>query len=410
MSGDSTSRRNINYQSHHITYKVLERQADGTVRMSDLPKTSFHGIRSTVDHTAGMSFDSWHRTWMESADMPRHIMHYLRGMCSDHASAEKATADAIRDAKRKDTLQEMGEEARDEMSAEDFEALVGDWSAEKIRVAGGADAWNALTKEEQAIRDLVTIEAVIQSLGQKEVDKLPEAERRLLMLFVWTGCCMHKDQNSFKGGNTAMMATWAELGLTPPIPLANKANAEAVRKAVAPETGSRPLTDDEVSALESSTRGAVKTTALAHHHGARARDAHAPVPANQQHTFRVPRRGRQRANHEPARVHQVPRACQDEKGFRDRARRPRPLHAADQPPVYAARSHARVRCAERHRPWSLACGYFGADSYLDATFDGQEFERPEVVNAIQRLVEDGRLPHPVALSMASPQTNTRTSS
>ncbi|KAL1738056.1 hypothetical protein HDZ31DRAFT_70449, partial [Schizophyllum fasciatum] len=279
MSGDSTSRRNINYQSHHITYKVLVRQADGSTVMSEIAKTSFYGIRSTVDHSTGMSVDAWHRIWMETTnfynDSPlfqrlggkqltvRRIMRFVRGMCSDHANGEKATADAIREFKMSETILDLGEQRRDEMTVEDFEALVSDWNLEKMRAAGGADAWELLSREEQAVRDLATISAMMQSLGKKALADLPEADRRLLNLFVWTGCCMHKDQNSFKGGNSAMMATWGTLGLAPPIPLANKANAEAVRRAVAPETGAQPLTAEQIVALEASTRGGVKTTALA---------------------------------------------------------------------------------------------------------------------------------------------------
>ena len=104
---------------------------------------------------------------------------------------------------------------------------------------------------------------VVRDIGQQELESLPEDERRLLTLFVWMGCCMHKDQNAFKGGNAAMMAAWESLPTPPPILLANKANAATVSRILMPKNGGRALTDEELAAVESSTRGGAKTASLA---------------------------------------------------------------------------------------------------------------------------------------------------
>jgi hypothetical protein len=67
-------------------------------------------------------------------------------------------------------------------------------------------------------------------------DSLNPADCQTLDLFIWGGCCMHKDLNSFKGGNTEMMPEWKKLGLVGPILLANKNNpAESSRSCPAPE-------------------------------------------------------------------------------------------------------------------------------------------------------------------------------
>lgn len=44
------------------------------------------------------------------------------------------------------------------------------------------------------------------TLGEEVYEALPEAGKRDLDLFVWAGCSMHKDLNSVKGGNKAMMS------------------------------------------------------------------------------------------------------------------------------------------------------------------------------------------------------------
>ncbi|KAJ7048607.1 hypothetical protein C8F01DRAFT_1276776 [Mycena amicta] len=76
---------------------------------------------------------------------------------------------------------------------------------------------------------------------------------------------MHKDQNSFQGGAVAMLAEWKRLGLQPPCNLANKANKDAMEtlhKALYPESSEKPLTDDQMASLGSSSFGGVKLTAL----------------------------------------------------------------------------------------------------------------------------------------------------
>lgn len=111
LSGDSTSRRHQNYQGHHVTCRVPERQPDGSVKLLKKPVTRFLGIRSTVDHSSELSKDAWVKTFMEceatytasplaqrtekrAFDL-RAVCRKLRGMCSDHAAGEKSTSDMM---------------------------------------------------------------------------------------------------------------------------------------------------------------------------------------------------------------------------------------------------------------------------------------------------------------------------
>ncbi|KAF9020508.1 hypothetical protein BDZ89DRAFT_1138607 [Hymenopellis radicata] len=279
LSGDSTSRRNQNYQAHHATYRVLEVLPDGTVRLSLKPQIRFMGIQSTVDHTTLKSKESWVKTMQDIlsiyVDSPltkrtagyqfdlRAICRKLRGMCSDHVNGEKATAEAMEELKREETMKGLGKARKKEMGLEAFEELLREWNWKKIEDAGGWEGYMALTPEERAVRDIATVDAMMKSLGEEEFKTLSAEEQRLLTLFVWSGCCMHKDQNSFKGGNAAMMAAWKALGLQGPIILANKVNAAKVRNVLAPETGSSTPTEAEIAALEASTFGGAKTASLA---------------------------------------------------------------------------------------------------------------------------------------------------
>ncbi|KAK7029341.1 hypothetical protein R3P38DRAFT_2403834, partial [Favolaschia claudopus] len=59
MSSDSTSRRHLDYQSHHIHMRVPVMHADGSVTLTDDPRIRFTGIKSTVDHSTAQSKEAW---------------------------------------------------------------------------------------------------------------------------------------------------------------------------------------------------------------------------------------------------------------------------------------------------------------------------------------------------------------
>ncbi|SJL16076.1 uncharacterized protein ARMOST_19592 [Armillaria ostoyae] len=284
QSADSTSHRKINFESHHFALKVPHyHQSTGNTdtappTMMSKPKIRFAGLASTVDHSSETSKAIWLHTYKEligtfmQSSLARRTGKQLNlgmfaqklcGMNGDHAANEKKTAAYMGEWKKETITQDLGEEALHEKNFSEVLGVLQEWNHKKINDAGGVEAWNNLPAEERAILDLATVNSMVTSLGKEAFDSLPAVEKRALAVFLWSGCCMHKDQNSFKGGNMAMMAAWKELGLTPPIILANKYNAAAIRKVVTLEKGDAPITDAEIAALETSTFGGAKLAALA---------------------------------------------------------------------------------------------------------------------------------------------------
>jgi hypothetical protein len=140
---------------------------------------------------------------------------------------------------------------------------LGAWNAKKIVEAGGKEAWDALSPAEQTECDVKMMDNIVTLLGREAYNALEPADRRILDLFIWGGCCMHKDLNSFKGGNDEMMLEWKRLGVLGPILLANKDNAALLRNLLDPaHPKDAVLTDDQFRAFEASTRGGIKTAAL----------------------------------------------------------------------------------------------------------------------------------------------------
>ena len=125
---------------------------------------------------------------------------------------------------------------------------------EKITEAGGPTAWDALSLEEQVKRNAESHHKVCVLLGEGVFEQLSSDEKKEVNFLVWAGCCMHKEMNSVKGGNTAMMAYWSEEGLTGPIKLMNRDNAAAAA------AGTSQAKDQ---ANDVSQAGGVKLTSLA---------------------------------------------------------------------------------------------------------------------------------------------------
>jgi hypothetical protein len=64
---------------------------------------------------------------------------------------------------------------------------------------------------------------IVAVLGKEAYDALSLEDHQMLDLFIWGSCCMHEDLNSFKVGNTEMMAEWKKLNAAAPVLLTNKA-------------------------------------------------------------------------------------------------------------------------------------------------------------------------------------------
>ncbi|KAJ7585750.1 hypothetical protein C8J56DRAFT_862229 [Mycena floridula] len=282
-SGDSTSNRKINFESRHLKYRVPDYSTPnnlfGDIRNS-IPRTRFLALEATPDHSSETSKAGWVQNFEELvklyAESPLGkrenqtkkldlltFAQGLRAMNGDHANNEKKTASLMEEWKTEITIDALGTESLAKQTGDAVTALIQEWNFKKVDDAGGFEAWVQLSSEERAVIDTATVAAIVESLGKAAFEALPAPERRSLSLFLWSGCCMHKEQNSFKGGYQAMMAAWKKRGVKGPMILANKWNAQAVKNALSPEKGGQAVTPEETAALENSTFGGAKLCAPA---------------------------------------------------------------------------------------------------------------------------------------------------
>ena len=123
---------------------------------------------------------------------------------------------------------------------------------------GGHAGWNALPQSERSrLREQMRQEFALE-LGTQVFEDLPPDEQDELETFFYGRCSTHKELNAVKGGVAAFADFYEENSIEPPILLPNKDNDAAIR--LGRSTGADTVVE---RALESSTRGRVKATALA---------------------------------------------------------------------------------------------------------------------------------------------------
>ncbi|KAJ3831591.1 hypothetical protein F5878DRAFT_549340 [Lentinula raphanica] len=284
ISQDSTSHRKQNYEAHHIIPKVPDydelkqlQDSGDKAKLIYKPRARFVSLDATLDHSSQGSIDSWKVINNKLSELfnrspfarrlnqkftIRDFLLALKGMCGDHANNEKATAHEIQNLKKEASIEHLGEKKINEKSPAEIVFYLAAWNAKKLEEVGGIDAWNCLSPREQAVKDSSIAQRLITELGQAEYDSLGVDERREIDLFIWSGCCMHKDLNSFKGGNSEMMGEWERLGVDRPVLLANKGNAAILQRVLDPGANFGKLTEDQQRAFLESTRGGVKAMDL----------------------------------------------------------------------------------------------------------------------------------------------------
>ncbi|KAF7335877.1 hypothetical protein MSAN_02324700 [Mycena sanguinolenta] len=280
ISADSTSNRGINIESAHVALRTPDYKGGNTsIDPSSMPKIRFLGVDKTKDHTSAESVKAWQSRIEEAMDFfnrsPlaallkkrytfRYFLKIFKAMNGDHASNEKSTANGLGEKKHVEAIKELGEDALAGKAFMDLVHYLAAWNAKKIARLGGIAVWEALSDREKAKEDKALMEEIVTSLGKEAYEALAPVDRRLIDLFIWGGCCMHKDGNSFGGGNMEMMLEWPKIGIPGPILLANKQNAAILRDVLDPAvSATATLSEDELRAFQASTRGGVKTCALA---------------------------------------------------------------------------------------------------------------------------------------------------
>ncbi|KAG1846434.1 hypothetical protein F4604DRAFT_1884162 [Suillus subluteus] len=215
---NGTTHKNINHQCHHVTLTLPDGQT----------ATQLAGIPHEVNHTSKTQLHGWKN---QAAEM---YSTYNDGMLTDHAEDQKKLVRLFAEWKRECKREVRGKKALARLPPADVVRLLS-----------------------EMMENLHSSEVVCQlrmTLGEEQFTSLSSAEKEAVDFFVWAGCCMHKELNAAKGGNTRMRAWWEQNSVDGPVLLMNKDN-------VAVASGGSSAAKDQ--AVQVSTGGGQKTLDLA---------------------------------------------------------------------------------------------------------------------------------------------------
>ncbi|KAG2031188.1 hypothetical protein BDR03DRAFT_936433 [Suillus americanus] len=141
---NATSHKNINYQSHHVTYLLPDGHA----------ATQFAGILHKVNHKSETQLQGWKSCTEDMYDTYNDVV--------------GSTAGAL--------------DVRDFPSK--VKGMLTDYAEDQKKIVRLFTEWKQLCEQEE------------------QFDSLPQSKKDDIDFFVWAGCCMHKELNTAKGGNS----------------------------------------------------------------------------------------------------------------------------------------------------------------------------------------------------------------
>ncbi|KAJ7050588.1 hypothetical protein C8F01DRAFT_1092374 [Mycena amicta] len=254
-SSDGTGHRHIEYISRAVSYKV-----DGERKMRTL------GIHSATDKSAQTQLDDlktlldkFADVWNASPAAQRSKLVFtkdvyaekVRGANGDHAKDQKKYSELLQAWKDFVRDHKLGWAKIAALSVEALTQMLTAVKEEVIELRGGISAYMHMSMEEIHAMDLEILDILVVRLGGEEYEKMSPEERKAFGLFVWGGCCMHKDLNTVKGGDKAMQAYWDDNALIGPVTLANKQNTAILANV----SSDADPTEIELRAAMSSHRG-----------------------------------------------------------------------------------------------------------------------------------------------------------
>ncbi|KAJ7200031.1 hypothetical protein GGX14DRAFT_572464 [Mycena pura] len=217
LAGDGTSHKNETYESKFAT--IISDTSEGNKKLQ-----FFLGLQMATNHTSETQRDGWIETvqsmWhlgyeagLLDADDAREFWNLVTGFHSDHAEDQKKLFRLLEEYKVQCERDVRGEKTIRTMSTVQLESFLFKVTHEAVRAAGGVGGWDALSEGEKKASVEASWQRLVRDLGDEAFSKLSDEEKSDIDLFLWAGCCMHKEMNAFKGGVHGMAEFWRQCNL-----------------------------------------------------------------------------------------------------------------------------------------------------------------------------------------------------
>ena len=148
------------------------------------------------------------------------------GYSVDHAADQMKLSKELYAYKRSCDFQFRGEEAMKSKSEGEIKVVVDEKFAEILVEVGDQDGWETRSTEDQEKLLARLTDEVCIHFGELAFTELPEHLQRIFGLWLWSGCCMHKDLNTFKAGAVSLSRFWKGTAGKGPVKLLSRESEE----------------------------------------------------------------------------------------------------------------------------------------------------------------------------------------
>ncbi|KAJ7101157.1 hypothetical protein C8R44DRAFT_641506, partial [Mycena epipterygia] len=230
-------------------------------------------VAPALDHTGQRQFDGTMEAANRIADTytrspvaakDKRIMdknEYWRkklGESKDHAADGKKEFKISEVHKKDVVIRDMGRAAMDEVDVKTGKILLTmlEITDDDLHIAGKISATQLAALSTEARSSLVE-EVLERRIGDEKFEELTPAQQSNACTHLFSGCCCHKDLNVVEYGYVAVQKVYSAHTITPPVLLANKANAATIDLA-----SGDPASAALKNAVDSSSSGAIKLLQL----------------------------------------------------------------------------------------------------------------------------------------------------
>ncbi|KAL1664394.1 hypothetical protein GGF50DRAFT_54962 [Schizophyllum commune] len=272
-SSDGTSHKKIQYEATHISHAVptYAPDVDDNDKSTWIKKTRFVAVKEAVRHDAisqhkgkmelgKQMTDLYNRSPLSVADGSQ-----MRddawstgqlGQSKDHAADGLKETELARAEKEKDVKLRLAEEAYSKVDWKTLLDAVFSLTEEEVVLAIGNDRDPSSITWAERFNIATTL--LKTKLGEEAYARLRADEKDLHALFIFGGCCSHKDLNAFKYGTDAIANLWnSETLATPPPTLLPNKSLDSILT-----LGDKAGVDARLKAMDMSASGGPKLAAL----------------------------------------------------------------------------------------------------------------------------------------------------
>ena len=212
-------------------------EGEGAVKC--FPRRRFLGTTREVNHKTLTQLENWTGLFEDISSISNEgpsgskdpikaieIGRKATGFSADHTADQLKLSKELCNYKLLCDYQLRGAEAMKSKSEEEIKEVVEEKFANILAEVGDWNGWETRSKEERENLLERLIDEVTVHFGKLAFTELPEQLQRIAGLWRWSGCCMHKDLNTFKGGAAKLSAFWNEAGLEGPVKLLSREKEE----------------------------------------------------------------------------------------------------------------------------------------------------------------------------------------